>query len=174
MGKLPHSELSPAEKICIQEWVRTHNASQSFEKAFPGKFADHKDANRRMQQLLMKPLANEYQKSIREEVEQQTNISKDWLIKEIIQLKEQSTMNMDYSSSVKCLFLLAKMMGYMSKQVIDVKKTVQISFGGGFNPENNLIATNYSEVDNVQFLESDNIQINDEDTAKDDSKIDDY
>lgn len=130
-------ELSPAEKLAIQHFINTGSASYAYEQAYPGKYSDQKDAADRMRKLLKKPDANEYQKQIRKEVEEKINISKEWLLDEIIKLKEQSSNAMDYSSSVKCLFLIAKMQGYMSKQVIDVKKSISITFGGGFNPNVN-------------------------------------
>lgn len=185
MAQIPKTELTPAEKICIEEWVRTQNASHSFQLAFPNKYPDHKDANRRMKQLLDRPLANEYLKTIKEEIEQKANISKDWLLDEIIKLKEKSEQNMDYSSSVKCLFLIAKMMGYMSKQVIDVKKSVQISFGdGGFNPndasmiDSDLLLENQympqNKIETVNYTELPKIEVEDDDVNRDNAKLDDY
>lgn len=176
-------ELSPAEKLAIQHFINTGSASYAYGQAYPGKYSDQKDAADRMRKLLKKPDANEYQKQIRKEVEEKINISKEWLLDEIIKLKEQASSAMDYSSSVKCLFLIAKMQGYMSKQVIDVKKTISITFGGGFNPNAPQIQGETKKILLSETIGDDDARINLDSLSKieiqdedgiDKSKLDEY
>jgi len=178
-GKDYVNELSPAEKLAITEYTLTKNASQAIEKAFPGRYPDTKNAVWAMQNLLRKDIAKEFQLTVLKEVEQKTNISKEWMVEEIIKLKEQSSSNMDFSSSVKCLFLLAKMLGYLNhKQVIDVRKSININYGGGFNPNqyteiDGVIVENKQLPESITFSEEQRIIIENK-NEQDNSKLDEF
>lgn len=174
-------EINENVKHAITVWAFTKNASQALEEAFPGKYKDKRDASRKIQTMMMNPLVREYYNSLMKEIEQKTNITKEWVIEQTVTLMNEAKQNADFSSSVKCLFLLSKLMGYMSKQVIDVKKTVNITFGGGFNPnyidadviapnqlENNLPETiNYSELPTIEGIQDENL-------GSDENKIDEF
>jgi hypothetical protein len=144
--------LTEAEKNVLLHWQTTKNAAEALKLYMPDKFEKygHKGSAYVVGCLRRRPVSVDFLKDLEIEIEEKTNITKDWVLDELVRLKNLASDNGDYNSAIKSIFLITKIMGYMSKTVIDVKKTVSISFGGGFDPNSPITLP---EANNIQFDE---------------------
>lgn len=130
--------LNEFQKLAIVTMLQTGNAHKAYECLCLNPELDKREfknsAVRTMKQLMEKPKALDYINEIRTEIEVKTQVTKDDLIKSCWEIMVLSKQHLDYSSSVKALALIAKVEGLLSKTVVDINKTVVVSFGGGFNP----------------------------------------
>lgn len=154
-NSLVNRDLSEFEKLAILTMLQTGNAHQSYSILVSNAEAEKKDfknsAVRTMQNLMERPKSQDYINQIRSEIEKKTQVSKEELVDACWKIMNVAKDNMDYASAVRSLALITKIEGLISKTVVDINKTINIRFGGGFDPSqlplNNLGNTEYKEIE---------------------------
>lgn len=123
--------LPPREYIFVSEYVKDWNSTRAFFCAYPSR--NKSTANAMVSKLLKKPRVIRAVQSMQKKLVKASGISREFILeealdtyycsKQVIPIKDREgnptgVYKSDYNCSIKCLELMAKMLGYIQNKVM--------------------------------------------------------
>lgn len=145
--KIPYGEvLHPKQKKFLQEYTKDYNAKAA------GKRAGYSDASSSAHQLLKTNKAQAYLKELQEEMQERTNITKDRILKKLIDMVDDEETSKTHQ--LKAIEIINKMLGFNEPDKHDIThKGISINYIQPLPPSDKGSSDNLLEDSDKNLLE---------------------